>query len=69
MTRVVLPVTAVVAVVMSTFFPAYIDVDGGLPRVIIGNIVSAQEADYLCDGENDHIQLQLALDALPETGA
>jgi len=67
--RIIVPVVAVVAVIMTTFFPARVDIGGnGIPRVIIGNQVSAQEADYLCDGENDHIQLQLALDALPSTG-
>jgi len=66
--KVILPIVAVLALVGTTFFPVRVQVEDGLPRVIIGNIAAGQEADYLCDGTNDNIQLQLALDGLPSTG-
>jgi hypothetical protein len=50
-----------------TLFPVHYD--RAVPfRLIIGNLVSAQEADYTCDGINDNVQFQEALDALPESG-
>lgn len=33
--------------------------------IVIGNLVSAQDADFTCDGVDDHVQFQQAMDALP----
>jgi len=40
----------------------------GRYSIIIGNIVGATDADYTCDGIDDHVQFQAALDALPAIG-
>jgi len=31
--------------------------------------IEKAQADYLCDGTNDHVEIQAAIDALPSTGA
>ncbi|GAI97566.1 unnamed protein product, partial [marine sediment metagenome] len=36
--------------------------------VAASDSVHKYEADYFCDGTNDHVQIQAALDALPATG-
>ena len=72
---------AVMAVAMSLFFPLHIQRDDGQQptnmiltlsqgqyRIIIGNPVSAQDADFICDGVDDHVQFQQAMNALPSVG-
>lgn len=78
--RLILIGFAVVVVVMSCFFPLQIQREDGIAnnmvltlanghyRIVIGNPVSAQDADYICDGVDDHVQFQQAMDALPSVG-
>lgn len=37
-------------------------------QIVIGDAAAAQTADYTCDGTDDHVQFQAALDALPAAG-
>lgn len=73
-------VVAIVLAVMVTAFPVHVVRDDvpigqagiftlgrGQFHIIIGNAVSAA-ADYTCDGADDNVQFQSALDALPSTG-
>lgn len=54
--------------IILTAFPVSIEYGDGVARVVIGNRVSAQEADYTCDGIDDDVQFQEAIDALPADG-
>jgi len=72
---------AVIAAIGITAFPLQIHQDSpddaafhmistgvGSYYITIGNLVNAQDADYTCDGVDDHVQFQQALDALPDIG-
>ncbi len=41
---------------------------GGVPTITIGSASAAGTADYTCDGVQDNVQFQAALNALPATG-
>jgi len=52
---------------------AYVDAEagGGVALTVAANDTVAalkSGADYVCDGTNDHVEIQAALDALPATG-
>lgn len=69
---------AVVVIILATFFPIHIQkgdfyngifqIGQGAYRITIGNLVGASDADYTCDGVDDNVQFQAALDALPSQG-
>jgi len=62
---------AVIIAMVVTAFPLHIEPghNSDWPFVItIGSPVSAQEADYTCDGADDNVQFQTALNALPAAG-
>ncbi len=40
----------------------------GPPVILIGTAEASETVDYLCDGADDHVQFQAALDALPAGG-
>ena len=54
--------------IVLTAFPVSVQYDDGVARLVIGNTVAAQDADYTCDGVNDDVQFQDAIDALNTTG-
>ncbi|MCK4714828.1 MAG: hypothetical protein KAT35_04580, partial [Candidatus Aenigmarchaeota archaeon] len=78
--RILLGSIAAAIVVMSLLFPVYVQRTDTLPdnrlvtvgmghhTIVIGNPVSAQGADYSCDGVDDNVQFQQAIDALPAAG-
>lgn len=62
---------AVIIALTVTAFPLHIEPshNSDWPFVItIGSPISAQEADYTCDGAADNVQFQAALNALPTSG-
>jgi len=71
---------AIIIAMAATAFPLHIEQDSpdnaiirigtgkGAYYLTIGSSVSAADADYICDGANDDVQFQAALDALPSTG-
>lgn len=69
---------AVVVAMLATMFPVHIEtgnpsnavlnIGTGHYRIVIGNQVNAQAANYTCDGVNDDVEFQAALDALPAIG-
>ena len=76
--RATLIAIALVAVMLATMFPVHIEMGNpgnavfnigtGHFRIVIGNQVNAQAANYTCDGVNDDVEFQTALNALPEIG-
>jgi hypothetical protein len=76
--RVALVTLAVLIAMLMTMFPLHIQngnlspglfqIGEGIWRITIGNLVGASDADYTCDGVNDHEQFQAALDAMPAQG-
>src|SRR4030042_454801 len=69
---------ALVIAMLAVMFPIHVEVKPvdwnaillgqGLFRITIGNQVNAQAANYTCDGTNDDVEFQQALDALPNVG-
>lgn len=75
--KIIISIIAVAVVIMATFFPIHsggnfnnglIQIGQGDFRITIGNLVGAADADYTCDGVDDNVQFQAALDALPDQG-
>lgn len=64
----ILTVAGLLLALVLTAFPVSVGVSDGIPRLIIGNFVSAQDADYVCDGINDEETVQDAIDALDSGG-
>ena len=57
----------IILALVITAFPLHFTENGGY-RLTIGNLVSAEATDYTCDGIDDDVTFQLALDALPAGG-
>ncbi len=78
--RILLGGIAAAIVIMALAFPVYVQYAGpeadnrlvtvgmGHHIIVIGTPVSAQGADYTCDGVDDHVQIQQAVNALPAGG-
>ena len=70
---------ALIISLIATAFPMHIGIENNADNTIfqigqgkytitIGNIVSAETSDYTCDGVEDNVQFQEAMDALPDIG-